>query len=104
MMYAVAVIGNRQYRVEKGTRLKVEKIEHDESDLVDFPVLMVSEGDNTRIGTPLLENAKVVAKVLGHGKGKKIKIIKMKRRKHHMKRQGHRQWFTEIQIEDIVSA
>mgnify|MGYP000368518956 CR=1 FL=1 len=102
-MYAVIRSGGKQYRVSKDQVIRLEKLEVSEGETVDFQeILMVGEGENVRIGAPFLEDSKVSAEVLAHGRGKKVNIIKFKRRKHHMKRQGHRQWFTEVKIKEIA--
>ncbi len=101
-MYAVIVTGGKQYRVAPGDTLRVEKIDTPEGETVEFDrVLMVADGDDIKVGAPCVEGAKVSARVKGHGRGKKIEIIKFRRRKHHMKRQGHRQYFTELEITDV---
>ena len=101
-MYAVIVTGGKQYRVEEGQTLKVEKIETATGESIDLEkVLLVGNGDDVKIGQPVVEGAKVTAEVVAHGRHKKVKIIKFRRRKHHMKRQGHRQWFTEVKITGI---
>jgi large subunit ribosomal protein L21 len=101
-MYAVIETGGKQYKVAAGDKLKVEKIDSEEGEAVDFNnVLMHFDGENLSVGKPMLEGVKVNAKVLAQGKAKKIKIIKFKRRKHHMKSQGHRQLFTEVEIISI---
>ena len=101
-MYAVIKTGGKQYRVEVGNKLKVEQLpEEAGSDLVIEQVLMVSEGENVSVGKPFLESAKVNATVLSHGRHEKIRIFKMRRRKHYQKHQGHRQNYTEIQITSI---
>ncbi len=101
-MYAVIQTGGKQYRVEEGTTLKIEKLELGSSDTVEFDkVLMVQSDSETKIGQPYIESGKVTAKVISQGRHKKVKIIKFKRRKHHMKQMGHRQYFTEIQITGI---
>ncbi len=100
-MYAVIETGGKQYRVEEGQRLCVETLPLNEGDTYTFDrVLMVHDGEAT-VGAPVVEGAKVVAKSLGNGRHKKVKIIKFKRRKHHMKQMGHRQDYTEILIESI---
>jgi len=102
-MYAVIQTGGKKYRVNKGLKLKVEKLDVAEGDSVELDkVLMVANGDDVKIGTPYVDGGKVTAKVVSHGRGKKVKIIKFKRRKHHLKRQGHRQAFTELEITDIA--
>ncbi|MDN3521505.1 50S ribosomal protein L21 [Halomonas ramblicola] len=101
-MYAVIKSGGKQYRVEEGQTLKLEKIEVPTGESVDFDqVLLVAEGDDVKVGAPLVDGAKVSAEVVSHGRGEKVRIIKFRRRKHHMKRQGHRQWFTEVKITGI---
>ena len=101
-MYAVIQIGGKQYRVSEGATLRVERIKADEGASVELDkVLMVGEGDSVKIGTPYVEGGKVTATVKSHGRGKKVNILKFKRRKHHMKRQGHRQWYTELEITGI---
>ncbi len=102
-MYAVIKTGGKQYRVEEGQVIRVETLRAEEGDTVDFSeVLMVANGDDIKIGAPLVKGAKVSAKVLEHGRHKKVEIIKFKRRKHHMKRQGHRQNYTAVRIESIA--
>ncbi len=101
-MYAVFKTGGKQYRATTGDKLKVEKIEAEKGATVELDqVLMVGEGEDVKVGTPLLEGGKVTAVVVDHGRNDKIKIIKFKRRKHHMKRAGHRQYFTQIEITGI---
>lgn len=104
-MYAIIQTGGKQYRVKAGQRIKVEKLEHDLGKIIEFDkLLMVNKEGNTKLGAPFVDGFKVKAEVVGHGRDKKINIIKMKRRKHHMKRMGHRQWFTELKITDILAA
>jgi len=101
-MYAVIQTGGKQYRVEQGTTLKIEKLELGEGDSVEFDkVLMIHSGDDVKVGLPFIEGGKVTATVMSQGRHKKIKIIKFRRRKHHMKHQGHRQYYTEVQITGI---
>lgn len=101
-MYAVIQTGGKQYRVAQGSTLKVEKIDAAEGDSVELGnVLMVADGDNVKVGAPYLDGSKVTATVKAHGRGKKVMIVKFRRRKHHMKRQGHRQAFTEIEVTGI---
>jgi len=101
-MYAVFKTGGTQYRAATGDKLKVEKIEAEKGATVELDqVLMVGEGEDVKIGTPLLAGGKVTAVVVDHGRHDKIRIIKFKRRKHHMKRTGHRQYFTQIEITGI---
>jgi len=104
-MYAVFSTGGKQYRATTGDIIKVEKLEAEKGSTVELDqVLMVGEGEAVNVGTPYIEGGKVLAKVVEHGRGEKIKIIKFKRRKHHLKRQGHRQYFTALEITDIVAA
>ena len=101
-MYAVFKTGGKQYRAAKGDVLKVEKIDADKGATVELDqVLMVGEGEDVKIGAPYLEGSKVTATVVDHGRHDKIKIIKFKRRKHHRKQMGHRQYFTQIEITGI---
>ena len=101
-MYAVIKSGGKQYRVQEGQTLKLEKIEVPTGESIDFDeVLLVGNEDDVKVGAPLVEGAKVSAEVVSHGRGGKVTIIKFRRRKHHMKRQGHRQWFTEVKITGI---
>lgn len=102
-MYAVIKTGGKQYRVTPGEKLKVEQIPTDiGSEIVLDQVLMVADGESTKVGAPLVVGATVKATVVAHGRGDKIKIFKMRRRKHYRKTQGHRQNFTEIRIETIA--
>ena len=104
-MYAVFSTGGKQYRASAGDIIKVEKLEAEKGATVELDqVLMIGEGADVSVGTPYVEGGKVLAKVVDHGRGDKVKIIKFKRRKHHMKTQGHRQYFTALEITDIVSA
>ena len=104
-MHAVFITGGKQYRVKSGDSLKVERLVADEGADIEFDqVLFTSDGENTKIGTPYVEGSRVKATVVGHGRAKKIRIINFKRRKHHMKRKGHRQYYTKIKITDINAA
>ncbi|MBF7730227.1 50S ribosomal protein L21 [Pseudomonas sp. N040] len=101
-MYAVIVTGGKQYKVAEGEFLKIEKLEIATGESVTFDrVLLIGNGDDVQIGAPVVNGAKVVAEVVAQGRHDKIRIIKFRRRKHHMKRQGHRQWYTEIKITGI---
>jgi large subunit ribosomal protein L21 len=101
-MYAVIKTGGKQYRVSQGDILRVEKLDAGEGDSVEFEeVLMVGAGDDIRIGAPFLEDSRVTATVKRHGRADKVEIIKFRRRKHHMKRMGHRQDYTEVEITSI---
>jgi large subunit ribosomal protein L21 len=102
-MYAVIKTGGKQYRVAMGEKLKVESLNADiGAELSLNDVLVVGEGDAIKIGTPLVSGATVKATVLSHGRGEKVKIFKLRRRKHYKKQQGHRQNYTEIEIKAIV--
>jgi len=101
-MYAVIVSGGKQHRVTEGEVLRLEKIEAGAGESIDFDkVLLVGQGADVQIGAPYVASGKVTAEVLGHGRADKVTIIKFKRRKHHRKQQGHRQWFTEVKITGI---
>jgi large subunit ribosomal protein L21 len=101
-MYAVIVTGGKQYRVEEGQTLKVEKIETATGESIQLEkVLLIGNGDDVKIGQPVVEGATVTAEIVAHGRHKKVKIIKFRRRKHSMKQMGHRQWFTELKITSI---
>jgi len=101
-MYAVIKAGGKQHRVVEGEVLKLEKIEAETGATISFDdVLLVGEGESVKLGQPVVEGAKVSAEVVSHGRHEKVKIIKFRRRKHHMKRAGHRQWFTEVKITSI---
>ena len=101
-MYAVIATGGKQYKVTKGETLRVEKLAADEGSTVKLDnVLMVADGDKVSVGTPMLDKATVTAKIMAHGRGKKIEIIKFRRRKHSRRQMGHRQSYTEIEVTDI---
>ena len=101
-MYAIVVTGGKQYRVAKDQVIRVEKIEMGEGETFNFDkVLLVGEGEQLKIGAPYLSGSKVVAQVMSHGRADKVNIIKFRRRKHHMKRQGHRQFYTDLKITSI---
>ncbi len=104
VMYAVIKTGGKQYRVKSGEQVRVELLPADVGAAISFDqVLMVGEGDQVRVGAPLVSGAKVQATVLSHGRGEKVKIFKLRRRKHFQKSQGHRQSYTEVRIDDIVA-
>lgn len=101
-MYAVIKTGGKQYRVSSGEKIKVEQLTADVGSQVTLDkVLMLADGDKVSIGQPLVQGAKVQATVVAHGRGDKIHIFKLRRRKHFKKQQGHRQNYTEIQINEI---
>ena len=102
-MYAVIKTGGKQYKVAVGEKLKVEQIPADIDSTIELSeVLMIADGDTVKVGTPFVSGAKVTATVVAHGRGEKIRIFKMRRRKHYQKHQGHRQNFTEIRIDAIA--
>ena len=102
-MYAVIQTGGKQYRVSEGSTIKVEMLKAEQGASVELDkVLMITNGDDVKVGAPFIEGGKVTATVKAHGRGKKVTIIKFRRRKHHMKRQGHRQWFTELEVTGIA--
>ncbi len=104
-MYAVIISGGKQYRVEAGQTIRIGNLEAGPGDVVEFDkVLMLVDGDKTQLGKPFLSGCAVKAKVVKTGRGDKIKIIKMRRRKHHIKRMGHRQSYTEVEITGIKAA
>jgi large subunit ribosomal protein L21 len=101
-MYAVIKTGGKQYRVKEGDVLKIEQLTAEVGSNVDFTeVLMLTDGDNITCGSPFIAKAIVKAEVMEHARHKKIRIIKFRRRKHHMKRMGHRQNYTQIKITAI---
>ena len=103
-MYAVIKTGGKQYRVAAGEKIKVEQIAADVGQEITFDeVLAVGNGSDLSIGAPLVSGASVVAKVVSHGKHDKVRIFKLRRRKHYAKSQGHRQQFTELQIQAIAA-
>jgi large subunit ribosomal protein L21 len=102
-MYAVVKTGGKQYRITPGEKVKVEQIAADVgAEVVLDQVLMVGEGDSVRLGQPTVAGATVKATVVRHGRGDKVEIFKMRRRKHYQKHQGHRQNYTELKIDSIV--
>lgn len=102
-MYAVIVSGGKQYRVQEGQTIKLEMREEEIGVNIKFDkILMVVNGDDIKVGNPLLK-ATVAADVISHGRHKKVRIMKFKRRKHHQKQMGHRQYFTEVKITRIAA-
>ncbi|MGL4666966.1 MAG: 50S ribosomal protein L21 [Saezia sp.] len=101
-MYAVIKTGGKQYKVAVGEKIKLEQIAAEEGQEIVFDqVLAIGSGSDIKVGTPLVSGATVIAKVLAHGRNKKVRIFKMRRRKHYQKHQGHRQNFTQVQIEAL---
>lgn len=101
-MYAVIHTGGKQYRVTEGEVLKVEKLDINEGETLEFDkVLMVGEGADVKVGAPYIDGGKVSAEVVANGRGAKVTIIKFRRRKHSRKQQGHRQSYTQVKITGI---
>ena len=102
-MYAVFRTGGKQYRASKGDRLRVERLDADEGSTVEFnEVLLVGDGSNVEVGSPLVNGGVVKATVKTQGRGRKIKILKFRRRKNYMRVKGRRQYFTEVEITSIA--
>jgi large subunit ribosomal protein L21 len=101
-MYAVIKTGGKQYRVMQGETLRVEKLPGDVGSAVNFDqVLLVGAGEEVTLGAPLVAGALVAATIKSHGRADKVRIIKFRRRKHHQKQMGHRQYYTEVEIGEI---
>ena len=101
-MYAVIATGGKQYRVEKGSVLRIELLTAEPGATVNFDqVLLVGTGQDVKVGAPLVSGASVAATIERHGKGDKVSIVKFRRRKHYLRMKGHRQPFTEIKVTDI---
>mgnify|MGYP001613000063 CR=1 FL=1 len=102
-MFAVIKTGGKQYRVKEGDVLKVEKISGEKGGMVEISeVLAIGEGEQIKLGSPTVKDAKVVAEIVSQGKGPKVTIFKKKRRKGYTKKQGHRQLFSSIKIKEIA--
>jgi large subunit ribosomal protein L21 len=101
-MHAVIFTGGKQHKVKEGETLKIEKLDNEINDSIVFDkVLLIDDGSDIKIGAPYLEGAKVLAEIIDQGRDKKVHILKFKRRKHHMKQMGHRQYFTKVKITNI---
>ena len=101
-MHAVIKTGGKQYRVSEGDKLNLETLPGDVGAELEFDqVLMISDGDDVAIGEPFVSGAKVTAKLLEHGRGDKIRIVKFKRRKHYRRQMGHRQNYTRVEITGV---
>ena len=100
-MYAVIESGGKQHRVSEGESLRLEKIEAATGDAIEFDRVLMVGGSDVRVGTPLVDGAKVTAEVVDHGRHDKVKIVKFNRRKHYRRETGHRQWYTEVRITGI---
>ena len=104
-MFAVFLSGGKQHRVNEGDVLKLERLNVEPGAEVLFDkVLLVAQGNEVSIGQPYVAGGQIKAEVLGHERGKKIRVIKFKRRKNYMRRQGHRQWYTQVKITGILAA
>ena len=102
-MNFVIKTGGKQYRVSEGDKLEIETLDAAPGENIEFSeVLLLRDGDNVEVGTPLIEGAKVTATVLAHGRGKKVQIVKFKRRKNYRRQMGHRQNFTRVEITGIA--
>jgi large subunit ribosomal protein L21 len=102
-MYAIIKSGGKQYRVKAGEQLRVESLAADVGSTVSLEeVLLVGTGEGVKVGAPLVSGATVKATVVSHGRGDKVRIFKMRRRKHYQKSQGHRQNYTEVRIDEIT--
>ncbi len=102
-MYAVFKTGGKQYRVAAGDKLRVEKLPGNVGDAVSFDSVLLVAGDTLKLGRPLVGGAKVEAKIVGQGLGKKLVVFKFRRRKNYRRKRGHRQPFTALEITNIVS-
>jgi len=104
-MFAVFLSGGKQHRVNEGDVLKLERLKAQPGEEVVFDkVLLVAQGDEVNVGEPYVSGGQVKAQVLSHERGKKIRVIKFKRRKNYLRRQGHRQWYTAVRITGILAA
>lgn len=104
-MYAVFKTGGKQYRASQGDRVRVERLEAEVGDTVEFDqILLVGEGSDIKVGAPLVDGGKVAGRVTAQGRGKKIEVIKFKRRKNYKRQYGHRQHYTEVEITSISGA
>ena len=102
-MYAIIRSGGKQYRVKAGEQVRVEALAAEVGSTVSLEeVLLVGTGDGVKVGAPLVSGAKIKATVVSHGRGDKVKIFKLRRRKHYQKTQGHRQSYTEVRVDDIL--
>lgn len=100
-MYAVIESGGKQHRVTEGETLKLEKLEVPTGETIEFDRVLMIGGDAVKVGTPIVDGAKVTGEVVDHGRHAKVKIVKFNRRKHYRRETGHRQWYTEVRITGI---
>lgn len=104
-MYAVIANGGKQYKVAEGQIIKLEQMKTEAGNTIEFDqILLLADGENITVGAPFLKNVTVKGEVVEHGRGKKISIIKFRRRKHHIKRMGHRQNYTSVKITGIETS
>ena len=103
-MNAVFQSGGKQHRVSEGQTVRLEKLDIATGETIEFDqVLMIANGEDVKIGAPLVSGGMIKAEVVAHGRGEKIKIVKFRRRKHYRKQAGHRQWFTDVKITGITA-
>lgn len=103
-MYAIVETGGKQYAVAPGERVRVEKLPGEVGTTLDFDrVLLVGEGEDVKVGTPVVAGAKVTGKIVAHGRGRKVIVYKLKRRKNYRRKQGHRQAFTEVEVTGVTA-
>lgn len=101
-MFAVFKSGGKQHRVSEGEVVRLERLDAEPGASVEFDeVLLIAEGDNVNVGAPFVSGGKVTAEVVAHDRGDKIRIVKFRRRKHYMRRAGHKQWYTDVRITGI---
>jgi large subunit ribosomal protein L21 len=101
-MYAIIASGGKQYKVSEGETLKIEKLDNESDETIEFDkILMLKNDETVKIGTPYVEGAKVLGEIVEHGRGDKVRIVKFRRRKHYLKQAGHRQDFTAVKITGI---
>ena len=101
-MFAVFKSGGKQHRVSEGEVVRLERLDAEPGASVEFDeVLLIAEGDNVNVGAPFVTGGKVTAEVVAHDRGDKIRIVKFRRRKHYMRRAGHKQWYTDVRITGI---
>ena len=102
-MYAIIETGGKQYKVEQGQIINVEKLDVQQGEEINFDkVLLIKDGENIITGSPVIEKAKVIGEVIETGKGKKIIVFKYKRRKNYRRKKGHRQWYSKVKIKEIT--
>jgi large subunit ribosomal protein L21 len=101
-MFAVFESGGKQHRVSEGEVVRLERLDGEPGDAVEFDkVMLIAEGDDVNVGAPYIDGGKVTAEVVATDRGRKIRVVKFKRRKNYLRRHGHRQWFTDVRITGI---